>query len=251
MLGELKVCGFDFPFDQNFQKKGDEMSKKRERYAELVEKRKHCFECEGLLNPSEIDGGIYDCDHIGAWSLWQGSLDAKAIIVGQDFSELAFFREKKGRPSTGYEISATNKNLITLIREGLWLETSPYDGMENDVGPLFFTNSVLCIKQGSASASIKQSWANRCCRNFLKPLIEDIIKPKVVITLSVPAYKGVLTAFNIEAPTKLKEVIELKKGIALNSDCRLFSMYHCGGLGLRNRRLSLQIQDWKKVRRYL
>ena len=227
------------------------MGAKQEKYAELVVQRKQCHACDGLLNPSEIDGGVYDCDHIGAWSLWQRSLNAKVIIVGQDFSELAFFREKKGRPSSGTEISSTNRNLMTLIREGLGLEIAPYDSKDNGTGPLFFTNSVLCIKEGSASASIKQSWANRCCRNFLKPLVEEIIKPKVVITLSVPAYKGALSAFKLKAPTRLKEVVEWEEGILLNSDCRLFPMFHCGGLGLANRKFPLQLQDWKKVRRYL
>jgi DNA polymerase len=49
---------------------------------ELVEKRKkYCF--KGLLNPSQIDNGIYDKDTaLGPWSLWQGNLDAQILVIG-------------------------------------------------------------------------------------------------------------------------------------------------------------------------
>jgi len=223
----------------------------KEKYSALVAQRKRCDVCEGLLNPSRIDGGKYDCEHIGAWSLWQGSLDARIIIVGQDFSELAFFRENKGQPSTGGQMSATNRNLMTLIREGLGLEIEPYEKEGKGSRDFFFTNIILCIKEGNASSAIKQSWANACATRFLKPLVEEIIRPRVVISLSGPAYKGVRSAFNLKTPLKLSDIVEYEEGIPLSDGCRFFPMYHCGGLGLVNRSFEKQLQDWKKVRRFL
>jgi len=217
----------------------------------LVVERKACQACEGLLNPSMIDGGVYDCDHIGAWTRWAGNLDAEVIIVGQDFSELDFFRSHQGHPSTGANISSTNRNLIRLIQEGLGFDIAPYEIGRETKSPLFFTNSVLCIKPGKASDPLKQSWANQCCKKFLKPLVETIIRPKAVITLSTTAYKGVKSAFGIKASNALRDVVGSEEGISLNGSCVLFPMYHCGGLGLVNRKFSSQLEDWEKVGRFL
>jgi len=222
-----------------------------EKYAALVAQRKKCDTCDGLLNPSKIDNGRYDCDHIGAWSLWQGSLDAKVVIVGQDFSELAFFKENGGQPSTGPHMSPTNRNLMILIQKGLGLRIAPYERKGNGSRDLFFTNIVLCIKEGSASSTIKQSWANVCAARFLKPLLEEIIRPKVVISLSGPAYKGIRSAFNLHTPLKLSDVVEYEGGIPLFDECRFFPMYHCSGLGLVNRSFEKQLVGWKKVKRFV
>jgi hypothetical protein len=43
-------------------------------YAALVNARKSCRSCPELLNPATCDGGIYDSNQIGPWSLCKGTI---------------------------------------------------------------------------------------------------------------------------------------------------------------------------------
>lgn len=86
---------------------------KRELYYKLVQARKNCHLCNGLTNPSECNSGIYDSDQIGPWTLWQGNLDSKIMIIGQDWGDTKYFLENKGRDSNN---NATNKTMIELFK---------------------------------------------------------------------------------------------------------------------------------------
>jgi len=83
------------------------------RYSELVEKRKkYCF--NGLLNPSQIKGGIYDNKTaLGPWSLWQGNLDAQILVIGQDWGDENYYITNKGNDD---DKNPTNSSLIKLFQ---------------------------------------------------------------------------------------------------------------------------------------
>jgi len=85
---------------------------KNERYANLVAVRKACRFCDGLINPSVCEGGIYDDDHIGPWTQWQGDLDAKVMVVGQDWGGVDYYVEQHGLSA---EESKTNARLCELL----------------------------------------------------------------------------------------------------------------------------------------
>src|SRR6202050_3475312 len=68
-----------------------------------VERRKACRACPGLRNPSVCVDGMYDSDQIGPWSRWQGTLDSQRLIVGQDWGDEEYFRQKRGRDSKSPE----------------------------------------------------------------------------------------------------------------------------------------------------
>ena len=83
-------------------------------YRELVARRKaHVFPV-GLLNPSKIEDGRFDSQHLGPWSRWQGDLNAEVVIVGQDWGDQAYFIKNEGIDS---DKEQTCKNL----REMTWL----------------------------------------------------------------------------------------------------------------------------------
>lgn len=65
---------------------------KREKYQLLVKKRKGCHLCNSITNPAKVENGTYDSDEIGAWSLWQGNLDAELLIVGQDWGDTSYLK---------------------------------------------------------------------------------------------------------------------------------------------------------------
>ncbi len=117
------------------------MESKKQTYRELVRRRKQCRrpECAGLVNQADIDRGTYDHDQIGSWSLWQGDLNARIMVVGQDWGSVDGFRALRGHPTSGHGISKPNKTLLTLLRS---IDIHIAECRRDQVGgPLFFTNS--------------------------------------------------------------------------------------------------------------
>lgn len=87
------------------------MKNKEEQYQAIVEKRKICSLCEDLENHSEVNPE-YNSDEIGMQALWQGDLDAKIMIVSQDWGDIKTYNEWKGRDK---DKNKTNANLIKLL----------------------------------------------------------------------------------------------------------------------------------------
>ena len=81
-------------------------------YGQLVAARKACHLCSGLTNPADVEGGRFDAEHIGAWSLWQGNLDASLMVVGQDWGDKTYFIQHEGRSNP---MNPTNSALVERI----------------------------------------------------------------------------------------------------------------------------------------
>ena len=212
-------------------------------YIDLVNKRKRCNLCEGLKNPSDFPD--YDIAEIGAWSLWQNGLDADLLLVGQDWGGIDYFKQHKGR-DVGE--NPTNKNLVTLFHSlGIPIE-GPESGKKNS--RLFFTNAILCLKEGGLTTPVEQQFATVCCSVFLKPLI-DLMHPKVVIALGKFAYESIAVSYNLRV-LPFRDAVENIDGFQIGKNSRLFPVYHCGARGWNiNRKGPVQLEDWKKIGRYL
>jgi DNA polymerase len=230
---------------------------KEELYKALVEKRKACKICEGLTNPSVVDGGKYDSNQIGPWSLWQGNLDAKLLIVGQDWSDVDYLRKWEGRDES--RSNPTDCNLQHLLEI---LGVKIKNPRETQTELIFMTNLILCLKEGERQspvkkkqvglqASVKDEWIKQCSSNFTKQLI-DIIKPKVIIVLGEKPSKAILDAYQVRYPkTSLAEMVN-KSPYKLTETTVLFPVYHCGAGGInRNRSMKEQENDWRKIKEWL
>ena len=219
------------------------MSDKETKYYKLVEKRKK-YKFKELKNPSDILDGIYDNEiSINPWSLWQNNLDAKIMVIGQDWGDENYYIKNKGRDS---DDNPTNLNLIELFKV-----------LKIDIGtpnnpcksyPLFFTNAIQGIKENGMSSKVKDSWLKESGEEFLKPLIE-IIKPKVIVTLGAKTLKAINYIYPINSNKTLSSIQKINP-IRVN-EMNLFAFYHCGGLGLANRPLSEQKRDWTKIKEYI
>jgi uracil-DNA glycosylase len=221
------------------------MIDKQRAYAALVKKRK-AFRFVELLNPAEIEGGRFDSDHVELWARWQGNLDAKIMLVGKDFGGKDFFVRFKGGCDPN---SVTNLNLMKLfsclnINIGTPL-------MPEKNAPIFLTNAIVGIvdsdKKGGnriSSLSMRES-----TREFLRPLI-DIVDPKVVIPMGKEAYYCVFSAFGAPRARSLLQALD-ESPSELPGSKLLFPVFHCGGLGLANRPLSRQLDDWRRIARYV
>lgn len=220
---------------------------KRELYENLVEKRKtHTDFPEGLQNPSEIEGG-FDCNHIGAWSKWQGNLDADILVIGQDWGDVNYFIKNGG---VDKDDNPTNQNLQKLFSEigiNIGLPSKPIPQ------PVFFTNAILGIKgnieQNQMSKPVKNQWIKHSNDNFTKELI-GIIQPKFIITLGAKPLYAMQLMYSEIPKEKLSDLID-KNPLKLNNGILFFPFYHCGGLGLANRKFEFQRIDWQKAKLYI
>lgn len=216
---------------------------KQDRYLKLVKKRKE-FDFEELKNPNQINDGEYDTyDVINPWSIWQGNLDAKILLIGQDWGDAKYYIDNKGKDK---DSNPTNKNLIELFKSlniDIGTPSNP-----NKTSPVFFTNAILGIKDNGMSSAVKDAWIYESTDEFLKPLIE-IIEPEIIITLGVSAFKAIKSIYKLKEKSVLKELIHTNPIKVDNK--KIFNFYHCGGLGLANRSLPLQKQDWSIISNYM
>jgi DNA polymerase len=217
---------------------------KQKLYEELVKERKsYKFKDSELLNPSEIKGGIYDKEkHLNPWAQWHGNLDARILLIGQDWSNEDEYIKGKGEED--YE-NNSNLNLKRLFKE---IDINVSDRDDETSIPLYFTNCVLGIKKGQMARKIKSSWYLDTADIFIKPLI-DIINPKIIIALGKAAYKTVSKIYNIKT-VSLKYAIN-ENPIKLPDGKLLFAVYHCSALGLASRNFQLQLQDWRVIKKHL
>lgn len=221
------------------------MDSKETVYLRLVEKRK-LFQFENLMNPSEIEEGRFDCDHVEMWAQWMGNLNAKIMLVGKDFGGKDFFLRFQGGCDPN---STTNRNLIRLFA-ALGIDIGNPD-RPNHSAPVFFTNSILGIIDSSAKGGniISLRTQKESALEFLRHLIE-IVDPKIIVAMGKEAYKGICLALGQEGHRTLRQALD--NNPMKSTDGRLvFAVFHCGGLGLANRSLELQESDWRNIKLYL
>lgn len=229
-----------------------DLETKQSRYARLVQQRKeYRYKCNGIVNPSELS--IDNDEHLNAWAYWHGNLDAEILVIGQDFGDVNYYKKYKGLDSN---LNGTNTNLIKLFNQlGITLGCPPCPNRENK---LYFTNAVLGAKMGQvstkninggmASPIKKRDWFADTSIQFIKPLIE-IVEPKVIITLGCLAYRVMSIIYKLnEKP--LKKLVD-HNPIILCNNIKLFTLYHCSGLGLISRNFDKQLDDWKKIKFHL
>jgi DNA polymerase len=214
------------------------------RYVELVAQRKTCACCPCLTNASTIDDGRLDSDEIGPYSRWQGNLNAGLMVIAQDFADVDGFRQHRGWAG---ERVQTNLALVELIAEAGVKIQPPRFGVADD--QLFFTNAVLCMKDGGMQARVPDSCCVECGKRFLRPTIE-LVSPKVVVTLGSKAAGAVCRAYELEPPRKLTEVIALP--VRLSAKTILMPLLHPSRTVLNTvRSLDEQRGDWREVGRLL
>lgn len=214
-------------------------------YQVLVEARKGCCACTGVVNPSVCGGGRFDCDEIGAWSTWQGNLDAPIMVVGQDWGDEAWFVREAGYTTS---TSVTNKTLIKLL-DSIGFEI-PLARDSTDRGALFFTNAILCLKQGGAQGRVQPQWFENCGSRFLRPLIE-LVRPRVVVGLGERAYAAIVSAYGIK-PGNFRADVEAAVPVQLSAGIVAFAVYHCGArIQNTHRTLATQLRDWARIGSFL
>ena len=142
----------------------------------------------------------------------------------------------------------TNKTLRHLLSiSGIPIDPPSEKNSSN--GSVFFTNAILCLKEGGLQAKVDPSWFTKCGRLFLKPMIE-LIAPTLVVTLGEMAYRAVCDIY-APRPRAFRSAVD-GDATRLPSGPLLMPVYHCGARILNTHRpLPLQELDWARVRRVL
>ena len=188
-------------------------------YSELVAKRKKCSLCPGLTNPSRVQGGEFDSEHIGPYSQWQGSLTPDVVVVAKDFAPVSKFVEYGGKPGP---LVRTN------LRLRQFLETVGYSAGAPDApdnAPLFFTNAVLCLPGGeSMRTAVPDSAVRTCGSEFLAPLLQ-LLSPRAVVALGAKATTALFAALRLQQPASFAELVQ-GSGLALPSGATFLACPH-------------------------
>lgn len=250
---------------------------KQEKYLELVDRVKDDYS-RRIIKAKEavcMEWCEHCKTHINLWSYWQGSLDAKILLVGQDWGN--FNPENSDDPKqlkldrvllqnlkkidTGEGVSyfnemdldkerrfVTDKNIRDLFAE---LGDS-YKSIDKNRNPdLFFTNLCLGYRSKGNSGSLKMSWL----RNDEKYLVElvDIIQPQIIICLGKITYTevaGLLGKSKVKADDfyeKLDTDVSCTIVDRGYGSARVFGVAHPGGMGVANRNTKCTIDEDKKT----
>jgi uracil-DNA glycosylase family 4 len=212
-----------------------------ETYRQLVQARKSCKACVDLRNAAEIEYGVFDSSHIGPWSRWLGDLNAKVMVIGQEWGDWHAFIKQQGDNGA---YSATNEFLRELL---LSIGVDTKDSRDTtQVAGVFLTNAVLCFKDEGCQGPVRDEWFANCGRRFLRPQIE-LIQPKAVVCLGERAFRAVLAAFEIPCTLSFRSAVD-DSGTLLPSGSTAFAVYHCGRRILNTHRSRpQQLADWKRI----
>lgn len=212
--------------------------------------------------------GCPECNEINLWAYWQGGenhLDAKILLVGQDWGAIATPERQKwlsriqvdaddcdyfGEDNNTFE---TDQNLITLFRSiGYDIETRKYPA-------LFFTNYAIGYRGDRDTGTIPlKNWLKES-EPYMRRLIE-IVQPTVVLCLGKDVYQAVCALDSYHKAIRYKtwnSCIEAGgTQVSINEQVTVHAvpLAHPGFFGTSNRnrgqkvtsKLELQLQDWQR-----
>jgi uracil-DNA glycosylase len=213
-----------------------------DQYRALVAARKGCRICVEaspgrLRSCAEFD---YDPQVVSLWELWLGHKHPKLLVVGQDFGNVDYFVENRGRDAPH---NKTNRNLHRLLAAAGIAAGAP-PGMDAET-PVFLTNSILCLKEGAINGPLRSSWVNTCTERHLRPLVAWLAPP-VVVGMGSCGWRAVRQLFGL---LRAPRPIAFAAGRAwVSADrTRVFAVGHCSPLGLITRPRPRQILDWRRI----
>lgn len=236
---------------------------KKRQYCKLVLDQITCpSRCAGLTNAIDIEtehsDDLDELSEIGAWSRWQGNLDARIMIVAQDWGSKKTYIDQGGRDKISKR-SVTNGNIIELMRS---IDEELDDPEVLDQPNLhFFTNACLCYRvDNKEQGGAKTEWFSNC-RKFLMKQIE-IVQPRVVIALGKVPFDNIMKAFKPDFQYEsYQKIVDDHTHIPIMMDkTYVVPVFHCGAFGVNKNRKSpignpdklfQHKEDWKIIKQLL
>jgi uracil-DNA glycosylase len=211
-------------------------------FENLIAARKACRICVErspgkIRSCAEFD---FDPDVVSHWEQWLGHRSPALLVVGQDFGNVGYFVRGRGRDEPN---NKTNENLYRLLQAaGIAVE---HPAQQDLAAPVFLTNSILCVKEGTMNAPIRSSWVDACSDQHLLPLIR-FLQPPVVVGMGSAGWRAVRRVFALRhAPRLISRAAGF--GWTTEHQTRIFAVGHCGPLGVINRPWPQQLADWRRI----
>ena len=249
------------------------MVNKEQAYQELICDVKNYYKAqEAEHKDKSVYLTWYDyCEEINLWTYWQGrgSLDAKIMLVGQDWGSpadasdhyMAQFAEINAGSRSSYWLdgaSITDNNLIKLL-SSIGYDVSSGASWNPD---LFFTNLVLGYRNKGFSGNFNTRWLKENKQFYFR--LVNIIEPTVIICLGRQTFRGVMMAFDRRIKIGNYNTFITGKNnpveVTLSSGQKayVFAEAHCGAMGTLNRSrlkdpdgingIELQVKDWARIK---
>ena len=173
-----------------------------------------------------FDGGTWDFDYVVPWTKAANNVDAKLMIIGQDWSseralkdprhntpDRVALRKQQGRDPD----LPTNKNLERLLMffNLAWEQT-------------YATNVSVFIKCGDITAKVPMRLLKSCAARFTIPQLR-IVKPQMAICLGRDTFNSVRFALG-HPSVSLREAIRSNAHVVENGT-EIYGVPHPGGLG--------------------
>ena len=211
-------------------------------YGALVAARKACRICVER-SPGKIRSCAefeFDPAVVSHWELWLGHKRPKLLAVGQDFGNTGYFIRNRGRDDPN---NKTNDNLRKLLVEAGFDVTDPAQLDPN--APVFLTNSILCLKEGTMNGAVRWSWVSACTDRHLRPLVR-YLKPPIVVGMGNCGWRAVRRVFALQqAPDRISQAAGSSWFAA--DETRVFAVGHPGPLEIINRTWGQQLADWRRI----
>jgi len=130
------------------------MRSKQIAYAKLISRfKQYKFEGLALENPFNLKVSSELPDHLNPWAHWQGKLDAKILLIGQDWGDVNFYHTNGGKdPDDG---NLTNEALNKLFSSNGYETGTPRN--PGKTSPVYFTNAVIGLKREEMPLLLKQN----------------------------------------------------------------------------------------------
>ena len=248
---------------------------KRKKFEELKERIKVCENCcdkqdedipNHLINifSKDLDDKIPTI-----WTDWRNRLDAKIMIVGQDWGpikDMLRYKEEceklwKGKEKQRAPIweefvsrqeSTTNKRMTNYM-----IESAKEYGLKfekEDMRKIYVTNAILCARKGNEYRGNKNcnvSKYTRYCSYFLKEQIK-IVHPKVILTLGYYPLKALSQEYSFPIEKTLEQtILKLQKDVITireeGSEIEIIPTWHPVAQIKRER----QIENYKKIWKFV
>jgi DNA polymerase len=236
---------------------------KQAAFQALAEEMSHCHLCRHMVTKPhtpdgeflENDGHGLDTDHpyVNLWNLWQGSLDADILLIGQDFGTWEQPDAMCAEYRTPPYADPTGRRLYELFGEVFGLDLSC------EQPSLFFTNMATCYRKSRTSGGMHDGWLPICASRYMARLIR-IIRPKIIIVLGQAAFDAMFCLEGMPVRCEHLESTQtdtlaerMKRAYFIScegEEIRIFPVYHPGANAKRNRTEAQQREDWQCIKQY-
>lgn len=234
---------------------------KKGKFCELLVSMSRCQQCTQLVKNTGKDCSlinIYEnndfCQNIPSiWTDWLNRLDAKIVIIGQDWGPhtdmlklYQLYRENPTKSNWNNLIEQEKSHTKKMLE--YYIEKS--SNGKHSLDEIFVTNAIMCARKGAnyRGNNIDLKYSTNECRKFLLKQIE-IVKPKVILTLGYYPLLSLANIYNFKIEKTLESTINSHKEIKLNS-LVIIPLYHPVAQIKKETQLSQYKRIWKYIDDY-